>query len=200
MRVGYGIRDPRVIALLEASEPAAFGEVAWMGGTLPLKLTAYTRAAELPDELVTSVRCIVEVGGQIVLCENESGFHIWPGGRREPAETFADTARREVHEETGWLIDESTIRTIGWLHHEHTRPAPPGYSYPHPDFLNVVLCATARVRDGDEATAWSDTEGYESASRLVGIEETHELLREQPQEVHAYPVYAAFLAVLSEHG
>lgn len=187
-----------MIALLEASRPSASGEVTWGGGTLPLKLTAYTQAAELPDELVTSIRCIVEVGGRIVLCENESGFHIWPGGRREPDETFAETARREVHEETGWLIDESTIRAVGWLHHEHVNPAPAGHPYPHPDFLNLVLHATARERDGGEANEWSDTEGYESASRLVSIEEARDLLRNQSQDVHAYPVYAAFLDRLSE--
>ncbi len=200
VRVGYGNRDPRLIALLEASEPAASAEVTWMGGTLRLKVTAYTQAAELPDELVTSVRCIVDVGGQIVLCENESGLHIWPGGRRQPGETFADTARREVHEETGWLIDESTIRTIGWLHHEHIDPPPPSHPYPHPDFLSPVLRATARERDGGEAKAWSDTEGYEYGSRLVSLEQAHELLREQSGEVHPYRIYAAFLERLSENG
>lgn len=188
-----------MISLLEACEPAASGEVAWMGGRLVLKVTAYPRPADLPEELVTSVRCIVRVDDRIVVCENESGFHIWPGGGRKPGETFADTARREVHEETGWLIDESTIRILGWLHHEHVNPAPEGHPYPHPDFLNPVLSARAPERDGGEAAEWSDIEGYEFASRLVTIDEARKLLREQPGVVHNYPVYSAFLDQLDEH-
>jgi 8-oxo-dGTP pyrophosphatase MutT (NUDIX family) len=187
-------------ALLEACESAASGEVAWMGGRLVLRVTAYTQPADLPEELVTSVRCIVHVDNRIVVCENESGFHIWPGGGRKPGETFADTARREVHEETGWLIDESTIRTLGWLHHEHINPAPDGHPYPHPDFLNPVLSARARERDGGEAAEWSDIEGYEVASRLVTVDRARKLLKEQPGDVHNYPVYAAFLDRLDEHG
>jgi 8-oxo-dGTP pyrophosphatase MutT (NUDIX family) len=192
MRVGFGIRDPRLLELLAISKPAATGETVWMGGRLPLTVTAYTEPAELPDEIITSVRCIVDVRGKIVLCENEAGFHIWPGGGRKPGETFADTALREVHEETGWLIDVSTIRTVGWLHHAHVKPAAEDHPYPNPDFLHPVLHAVARERDGGEANEWTDTEGYEVASRLVTIEEAHKLL--SPQE--SYEIHKVFLDLL----
>ena len=42
--------------------------------------------------------------------------HAWPGGRRQPGESFAETAAREVEEETGWLVRPGSFRLLGWLH------------------------------------------------------------------------------------
>ena len=86
--------------------PAAVEETAWANGAVPLRIAAHIRAAQLPDELVLSVRCIVLVEDDIVVCSNRDGIlHPWPGGRREGNETLVETACREVHEETGWLVD-----------------------------------------------------------------------------------------------
>jgi ADP-ribose pyrophosphatase YjhB (NUDIX family) len=124
----------------------------------------------LPDELVVSVRCLVIVDRHIVICTNADGQHPWPGGRREFGESFAETARREVHEETGWMLDPQSIRDLGWLHFEHLSRQPDDHPYPHPDFLQVVAtgsaCERDRARDG-----WVDIEGYEIASELVRIGE-----------------------------
>ena len=68
---------------------------------MPLRVSAYTTPTALPDELVSSVRCVTQAGDLIVLCENANGTHPWPGGRRHPSKSYADTAAREVHEETG---------------------------------------------------------------------------------------------------
>lgn len=150
-----------------------------MSGTMPLRVSAYTTPAALPDELVTSVRCVLRVGDLIVFCENADGGHPWPGGRRHPGESYAETAIREVHEETGWLVDRDSLQPLGWLHLEHLAPKRPHYPYPYPDFLQVVLCGTATERDGGPDASWTDTDGYEQGSRLVTIDmarETTDLL------------------------
>lgn len=166
-RPGFGRRHPAMDSLLAATTPVATDETAWLGGAMPLRVGAYIGPADLPDELVTSVRCLVRVGAKIVLCENADGAHPMPGGRREPGETYVDTAVREVHEETGWLLDRDSLRPLGWLHLEHLAARRPDDPYPYPDLLQVVFRGTATVRDGDPGATWTDTDGYELHSRLV---------------------------------
>lgn len=113
---------------------------------------------------------------QIVVCQTPNGtWRPWPGGRREPRESYEETAYREVHEETRWQIDAETAQFIGWLHLEHLRAPPQGCPYPHPDFLQVVLVASSTFREGGEQGDWTDTEGYELRSRLVSIDEARML-------------------------
>ena len=180
MRPGFGVRHPALDELLATCRPVGSGDAVWAGGRVPLRITAFAEPAVLPDEIVTSVRCIVDVRDRVVLCQNRDGeHHAWPGGRREPGESYADTARREVHEETGWLIDVDSLREVGWLHFELKRP-PIDASLPHPDFLQVVMRATASSRDGGESADWTDIEGYEMESRLVSPAEAHELVDGDP--------------------
>lgn len=122
---GFGARHPDLARLLACHEPAATGETSWLGGAIPLRVSAYATPTDLPEELVTSVRCVVRFGELVVFCENADGGHPLPGGRREPGESYADTAAREVHEETGWLLDRNTLRPLGWLHLEHLAPRRP---------------------------------------------------------------------------
>lgn len=136
---------------------------------MPLRVSAYTAPADLPEELVTSVRCVVQVGELIVFCENVDGGHPLPGGRRHPDESYADTVTREVHEETGWLLDRDTLRPLGWLHLEHLAPRRPDDPYPYLDLLQLVFRGTATERDGGPDVLWVDTEGYEQHSRLVSL-------------------------------
>lgn len=170
-----GARHPDLIRLLAGHRPVAVGGVSWQGGALPLRVSAYTTPADLPEELVTSVRCVVRVGGPVVLCENADGAHPLPGGRRDPGESYLDTAVREVHEETGWLLDRDTVRPLGWLHLEHLAPRRPDYAYPHPDMLQVVFHGVATERDGGSGGPWTDTDGYEQSSRLVSVAEARAL-------------------------
>lgn len=170
VRPGYGVRHPDVEALLARRRPAMTSEVAWADGALPLRVGAYCEPAELPEVVLTSIRCIVLVGDQVLVCDTPDGCHPWPGGRREPGETPAETACREVHEETGWILDRVSVEPIGWLHLECLRAQPEDHPYPHPDFLQLVCLARATHRD-EGPDVWVDTEGWEQASRLVPLDE-----------------------------
>jgi ADP-ribose pyrophosphatase YjhB (NUDIX family) len=164
------VLHPLLSAALCEGEPVKVIETAW--GELPLRISAHTTTPQLPLELISSVRCIVRVGQQVVVCENADGVqHPWPGGRREAGESFADTAVREVHEETGWLIDRESLRQLGWLRLTHLGPRRPGGQGPYPDFLQVVFTATATGRDGDAEQPWTDLDGYEVAWRLATLDE-----------------------------
>jgi len=136
---------------------------------VPLRISSYVGPEKLPEELVTSVRVIVLVGDKVVVCDNADGFtHAWPGGRREPGETYGETACREVREETGWLLDPASLTPIGWLHLLHLGdPVPP---FPHPDVLQLVLLGNVVERVAEQ---WTDSEDYEVSSRLAGLEEAH---------------------------
>jgi ADP-ribose pyrophosphatase YjhB (NUDIX family) len=120
-----------------------------MTTTLVLDVAAYLTPVAPPPDLVVSVCCIVQVDGRVVVCENPNETHVVPGGRREPGETFEATARREVHEETGWLVDESDLRLLGFLHFRHTEVLPDDHPYLHPDFLQVIYTAPARTHDNE---------------------------------------------------
>jgi 8-oxo-dGTP pyrophosphatase MutT (NUDIX family) len=186
-RPGFGIRDPGLLALLASLDAAAVERVVWPGG-LVLELAAYPRPTPLPEQLVTSVRCIVRVGERIVVCEAPDMTHVWPGGRREPGESYERTACREVREETGWLVDEHDLHPLGFLHYRLLDPPPDDHAYPHPDFLQLVYTAPAhRHADGNSA-AWTD---------LAGWEQSHQLLtRTELATVDLTAAQRAFLAAL----
>lgn len=132
-------------------------------GDLRLRISAYPSGRRVPDVLITSVRCLVEVDGEIVVTESPDDVNVWPGGRREPGETMRQTAVREVYEETGYELDPESLRLLGFLHHEHLAPPPADYAYPYPDFLQLVYCGSATKRPDD---GWRDTDGYVQRSWL----------------------------------
>lgn len=176
MRPGWGVRHPDLDVVLATHEPVASLEVAWRDGTLPLRSSAFTSLARLPDEILTSVRCLVQVDSQVVVCTTAVGErHPWPGGRREAGESIVETARREVQEETGWLIEPLSFRVLGWLHIEYLEPQEADWPYPHPDFLQLVGTARASERCAATGAEWSDTEGWEVASVLVDLDRVAEL-------------------------
>jgi 8-oxo-dGTP pyrophosphatase MutT (NUDIX family) len=153
-RPGFGARHAELTAALEGLMPAASQLANW--GELRLRITAYLSDRRLPEMLVTSVRCLVGVDGQILLTESPDDVNIWPGGRREAGETMRQTAVREVYEETGYQLDPKSLRLLGFLHHEHLVPPPADYRYPHPDFLQLVFCGSATERSTE---SWRDTDG-----------------------------------------
>ena len=127
---------------------------------------------EVPDELLTSVRCIVTTDHGVVRCTNRDGSHLWPGGRREPGETFEQTAIREVFEETGWRLDPDSLVALGWLHFEYLTARPPDWPFPHPDFAQLLYGGRASTRDaGPDGQNWSDVDGWEQGSDVVAWSE-----------------------------
>lgn len=183
---GRGERHPEVARFLAAVRPPIASRVTTWGKGDPIRTSAYVDLdLELPDVVVSSVRCIVRVDDYVVVCCNADHIrHAWPGGTREAGETFEETACREVHEETGWLLDPTSLRQIGWLHVENLAPVPAGHRYPHPDAFHAVFVAEARSRAGD--STWTDTQGYELSSELV-------LASSAARFLHQDPLSAAFL-------
>jgi ADP-ribose pyrophosphatase YjhB (NUDIX family) len=164
MRSGFGTRHPGLIPILAREVPASTDD---NGSVLT---AAYLGSTELPDELITSVRCLVRVGTDVIVCTNADGVaHPWPGGKREPGETFAQTAVREVHEETGWRLRPDSLRRLGWLHFQHLRSVADDYPFPHPDFCQLVLTGSAVSRDVAPDDDWTDPDGYELESRLLTV-------------------------------
>lgn len=168
MRDGWGRRHPEFASLLGSCAPVAEREESWWNGQLPLRVRAFLGLCEAPDELVTSVRCIVVADGGVVRCTNRDGSHLWPGGRREPGETLEQTAIREVLEETGWRLDAQSLRALGWLHFEYLTERPVDWLYPHPDFVQFIYTASAVLREAAaHGRDWSDTDGWEESSDVV---------------------------------
>lgn len=166
-RPGFGERHPALVELLATLAPAVEVDTVW--GVTALRAAAYPSAPEPPLDVVMSVRVVVQVGEAIVVCTNVNGNqHPFPGGRREPGETVAETAVREVHEETGWHLDPSTLRPLGWLHFRLVDSVEPGWTHlPHPDLVHLVLTGTATERAAED---WTDTEGFEVSSSLLSLD------------------------------
>lgn len=167
-------------AVRAAGAPAAVRETVWAHGTMPLRVSGYLTAPDLPLELVTSVRGIVHVRGddgveRVVFCENADGRHPWPGGRRIEGESFADTVLREVHEETGWRVDAGSLRPLGWLHLLHLGPEPAANQGPYPEFVQLIFTATASSRDVPLDADWDDADGYELRSSLQTLADARRL-------------------------
>lgn len=115
-------------------------------------------------DLVTSVRAIVLSGTQVVVVRDPTRQHSLPGGRREPAESIVQTLRREVLEETGWVV--GPVRVLGIKHFHHLTARPADYAYPYPDFLQLIYVATGEHR----LPAAQQVDGYELAIELMPLE------------------------------
>jgi hypothetical protein len=171
MGPGWRSRHPGLSSVLASVTPAAVHETTWRNGTMPLQVSVYLGAAAIPDELVTSARCLVRVDDLVVVCTDRDGTtHALPGGRRQPGETLHATALREVREETGWLVAESSLRQLGWLHIEHLSAVSDDYPFPHPDFCQIVLGGLARERVVSREASWTDSDGYVVGSGLMSAD------------------------------
>lgn len=75
---------------------------------------------------VDVAQALVERDGRVLVVRNRRhgpwGDEFWglPGGRREPGETLAEAAAREVREETGATVEIGRLLSVGeWLHASH---------------------------------------------------------------------------------
>ncbi|MEM9824647.1 MAG: NUDIX domain-containing protein, partial [Bacteroidota bacterium] len=125
---------------LSMLEPTYSESADW--GEIQLEI-AYYRSEKLPpSNLVSSVRGLVRRENEILVVEEaKDQFHVLPGGRCEGDESFEETARREILEETGWLV--SDLKLFGFAHLRHTTPKPINYPYPYPDFIWLIYTAKA---------------------------------------------------------
>ena len=105
----------------------------------------------------------------MLVSRNRDAVHALPGGRREPGESFEETLRREVMEETGYAIERP--RPLGIAHLRHLAPKPAGYAFPHPDFLWAVYVAES---DGQRVRVPGDD--YELEARFVPLAEALSLV------------------------
>jgi 8-oxo-dGTP pyrophosphatase MutT (NUDIX family) len=114
----------------------------WGGGQFPLRITSYLGTEHPPREYITSIRSLVVRDRSVLVMWDRDGIQaILPGGRRHSEETFETTLRREILEETGWTLTELSL--LGFMHLHHLNPGPPGYPYPHPDFVWLIYRAQA---------------------------------------------------------
>lgn len=161
----------RLRHLLADRSPAAREVVLWPGD-MRLEVAAYLGKADLPDDLVVSVRCLVTVGDQVLVCQDAApSVHVLPGGRREQGESWRDTAQREVREETGWRVELDDLQMLGFIHLRHLTAVPDGHPFPHPDFLQVVLCGEGTGSPVD----WVDSDGWVQRSWPAAVEEARSL-------------------------
>lgn len=160
---------------LAGKKPFHEAEDAWADGDMPLRLRYFRSDEQPPEEYITSVRCLLFQDDSVLVVSNREGRHILPGGRREAGETFEQTLRREVAEETGWSID--SISRLGFIHLQHLDPKPPGYRFPHPHFFQVVCVAHAST----PVPEWVRDDDYEEAVAFVPIGKLHRLGMSEPE-------------------
>jgi 8-oxo-dGTP pyrophosphatase MutT (NUDIX family) len=152
------IRNRLGLYLSSFGPPICEEMITW--GDQLLRVRSYIGYGVPPADYVTSVRCVVLCGNQVLVVRDPQEQHILPGGRRAPGETFEQTARREVREETGWLLGE--LQPLGVKHFYHLSPKSANYPYPYPDFLQLIYQGYALTFDAQA----KEPDGYELAASL----------------------------------
>lgn len=142
-----------------------------------------------PTDLVTSTRCVVTDGERVLVCETPNGCHVVPGGRREVGETWEETARREVQEETGYTVAEMEQVAVLLIHMNNERHPDPEQMYPYPDAFWVIYRAEPLTWPAD---GWADTQGWELSSAMHPVGEV--LRRDDLEPVHRALIQAIFSA------
>jgi 8-oxo-dGTP diphosphatase len=84
-----------------------------------------------PDELVTNVHVVGFVGPRIVVCRDDRGVWMLPGGTREAGESIQGCVVRELSEEAGARL-AGPLRPIGAHHCVTDLPDPYRPWQPHP--------------------------------------------------------------------
>ena len=86
---------------------------------------------EFPDNLVGTVKMVAYIDNQYLAIRAPSGW--WePGGKPEPGETYLETIRREMVEETGCRVLDFTV--FGAWHCLSLKDSPPEPNLLWPEF------------------------------------------------------------------
>ncbi len=169
--------DSELARFIASGRYSAEESVVWRDG-VHLHVTYYLGGKEPPLQYVTSVRAIVFQANSVHgVRDAASHFHIMPGGRREGIETLEETLRRELLEETGWTV--AGIYSLGFAHFHHLAPKPAEYTYPYPDFLQLLYIAEAGSYVPDARVPGE----YELETGFVPIDKVRRAGLEQGQAV-----------------
>lgn len=134
--------EPSSRSFSSEHDPMVSERVVWAPGELEFTVETYLTDDFPPDSLITSVRCVVLHDDCVLVLTDADGIpHIVPGGRCESGETQDATVRRELREETNLHV--GALNRLGFLHFRHQLPKPTGYTYPYPDFVQVVFGTVA---------------------------------------------------------
>ena len=142
--------------------------VNWPLQSMSFDVASYLDQKIPPEQLITSVRAVVQYKEKIVILENEDRRHFLPGGRMEEGESFDATLEREIAEECGLQVQSK--RYLGFLHYKHVTPMPENYGYPYPDMFHLIY----QVEGFGELTQM-DADGYETSTYLYSAREALEL-------------------------
>ena len=170
--------------------PFAEQMVTWSTGTM--RLTCYLIDRTPPRRYVTSVRAVVTSGDHVLVVQDPNHRHIMPGGRLEPHETPEDALQREVLETTGWSLAYS--RPIGVLHFTPIDPVPEGWSYSHPDCLQIVYAGSP----GAYHPKLKGVDGLELGSGFVSVADARRLPLDAGQQVFLYTALGQSLRVVEK--
>lgn len=162
---------------LSRYQPLCEEVTTWSSEQFPLRVVSYFCAELPPLEFITSVRAIVIQDGQVLVLRDTDETHIVPGGRREPGETLAETLRREILEETGWLTNHYEM--LGLWHFHHLNPRPPDFPYLYPDFLHVIYAAIP-IKQMPEAKL---DDAHELGNEFMPIEQARKIKFAEPSQL-----------------
>jgi 8-oxo-dGTP diphosphatase len=99
----------------------------------------------VPDDLVSRLHLVaVTTQAKVIVCRTEQGGRFLPGGTREPEESLADLARRELIEEAGARL-AGEMRYFAAHMADSTRPQPYRPHLPHPRTYWAYAVARAEV-------------------------------------------------------
>jgi 8-oxo-dGTP diphosphatase len=121
--------------------PGLFGDQYADYADARLKFTTAT----VPQELVSRLHLVaVTPAAEVIVCRSEGGWRFLPGGTREPGESLADLARRELMEEAGARL-ESPPRYFAAHIADSLRPEPYRPHLPHPRAYWAYAVAQAQI-------------------------------------------------------
>ena len=113
--------------------PLLYGMQRWEWGGIDAVFSTDLPAADL----MTNVHVVGFIGEQIVVCHDDRGVWILPGGTREEGESIEDCAVREVSEEAGARL-AGPLQPVGAHRCVTDRPAPHRPSQPYPESAVVL--------------------------------------------------------------